>query len=463
MGSDVTKRVLRIGIIQGGKIVEERLIRKRETITIGQGPRNTFIIPIPQLPRSYTLFDLSQGRYHLAFDETMDGRVSVGGTIVDLAAAARAGTVRQRGGLYILDLTDESRGKVVLGDVTLLFQFVDAPPVMPKPQLPAAARGARMDWTFAYLLMLSFIFQGGAGIGLDIWWRVEGQYLQDPLQSQSNKRYQLLKSMAKTAKEEEKKEEKKEEEKKEEDDQAKTDEAVVEEVVEKKKPRVRAKLTPKKRSSGKSDMKSLNREVRNKTVMSALTALGADGPGIAGMSDDDFKRSANTAFKGGVVVDDGQMATGPSGVVGPDGPTKKGEDIKNIRRRTGPLTKTTVVKRSNMGNELKIKVRSGSASGQGGLGEIDAREVSKRIRRRSSAVKACYERALRASPNLKGKLALRFKITGSGRVDPSVRIKSNQTNSAVANCIIGKLRSWRFPKPKKGTVSFNYTWVFSGR
>ena len=42
-------KVLRVGVILGGKIVEERLIRTRETVTIGQSAKNTFSIPAPEL------------------------------------------------------------------------------------------------------------------------------------------------------------------------------------------------------------------------------------------------------------------------------------------------------------------------------------------------------------------------------------------------------------------------------
>ena len=47
-------RILRIGIILGGNIVEERLIRTRETITIGQSSKNTFSVPIEGLPPRLT-------------------------------------------------------------------------------------------------------------------------------------------------------------------------------------------------------------------------------------------------------------------------------------------------------------------------------------------------------------------------------------------------------------------------
>jgi hypothetical protein len=50
------QRILRIGVLLGGKIVEERLIRERTSVTIGQSMKNTFSIPIEGLPLERTLF-----------------------------------------------------------------------------------------------------------------------------------------------------------------------------------------------------------------------------------------------------------------------------------------------------------------------------------------------------------------------------------------------------------------------
>ena len=68
------QRILRIGVLLGGKIVEERLIRERAPVTIGQSMRNTFSIPIEGLPLEFTLFALDEGRYSLRFLPRMDGR-----------------------------------------------------------------------------------------------------------------------------------------------------------------------------------------------------------------------------------------------------------------------------------------------------------------------------------------------------------------------------------------------------
>ena len=44
-----------------------------------------------------------------------------------------------------MPLSDNSRGKLSLGDLTILFQFVTEPPRQPKPMLPASVRGTFAD------------------------------------------------------------------------------------------------------------------------------------------------------------------------------------------------------------------------------------------------------------------------------------------------------------------------------
>ena len=151
-------KILRIGVIQGGKIIEERLVRSREDVTIGSGPKNTFVVPASSLPRSFTLFELKGSQYHLAFREGMDGRVSVGNGVVDFASLRAQNLARKRGDVFTYPLPEEARGKVSLGDVTLLFQFVTPPPEPPKPVLPKEARGGwvkSIDKVFTLILFMS--------------------------------------------------------------------------------------------------------------------------------------------------------------------------------------------------------------------------------------------------------------------------------------------------------------------
>lgn len=139
-------RILRIGVLLGGKIVEERLIRERTAVSIGQSMRNTFSIPIEGLPLEFTLFALDErGKYHLRFLAKMDGRLSDSGGQVNTLDALKARGATQAGEYWQVPLGDNARGKLSLGDLTVLFQFVTEPPRQPKPMLPASVRGTFAD------------------------------------------------------------------------------------------------------------------------------------------------------------------------------------------------------------------------------------------------------------------------------------------------------------------------------
>src|SRR5262245_49036136 len=137
-------RILRIGVLLGGKIVEERLIRERTSVTIGQSMRNTFSIPVEGLPLELTLFSLEDGKYSLRFLDKMDGRLSAGETVTTLDALKGRGATNH-GGYWQVPLSENSRGKLSVGDLTILFQFVTEPPRQPKPMLPASVRGTFAD------------------------------------------------------------------------------------------------------------------------------------------------------------------------------------------------------------------------------------------------------------------------------------------------------------------------------
>ena len=152
-------RILRVGILQGGRIVEERLVRKRGDVTIGQSAKNTFVVPASSaVPRSFTLFEVAGSAYVLNFTDGMDGRIAseqnvAPQTLVNLKAKAQ-----KKGTVYRLMLPEKSRGKVVIGDLTVLFQFVNPPPVQARPQLPPSVRGSltqNLDWMMIGIVALS--------------------------------------------------------------------------------------------------------------------------------------------------------------------------------------------------------------------------------------------------------------------------------------------------------------------
>src|ERR1043165_2062363 len=97
-------KILRIGIIQGGRIVEERLVRKRENITIGQSAKNMFVVPSDVLPRHWLLFEVTGNRYVAHFSEGMDARIAVGSEIISLAQLRQSGKIQRKGQRHVLPL-----------------------------------------------------------------------------------------------------------------------------------------------------------------------------------------------------------------------------------------------------------------------------------------------------------------------------------------------------------------------
>jgi hypothetical protein len=160
-------KVLRIGLVQGGKVIEERVIKQRSHVTIGPSEKSMFVIPSKNIPPNFRLFELMGSEYTLNFLEGMTGRVALKTGISDLAALkAQAKRVQLGNGqMFQVQLSEEARGKVVVGETTFLFQFVAPPPVQPKPQLPVSVKSglsSDIDWTTTIIAAFSFLFHFGA-------------------------------------------------------------------------------------------------------------------------------------------------------------------------------------------------------------------------------------------------------------------------------------------------------------
>ncbi len=146
MAAPESRRILRMGVIQNGAIIEERLFRKIEPISVGTHFKNTFSITTPRAPQAFTFFDVMGGRYVLNFIDSMEGRLSVGGTVHSLQSLKQHKKAVNRGKHWSIPLDERSRGKIVVGDVIFLFQFVTPPPAKLTPQLPIALRGGPLTF-----------------------------------------------------------------------------------------------------------------------------------------------------------------------------------------------------------------------------------------------------------------------------------------------------------------------------
>jgi hypothetical protein len=87
------------------------------------------------------------------------------------------------------------------------------------------------------------------------------------------------------------------------------------------------------------------------------------------------------------------------------------------------------------------------ASAESGL-DMDA--IAAVIARNSGQVRFCYEQGLQGDPNLSGRVAVNFTIGGNGVVTAAAIGNSTLASKIVEDCIMLRLRSWKFPLPQGG-------------
>jgi hypothetical protein len=121
-------KVLRIGIVQEGKIIQERLMKIGELVTVGSGSKNTFEIGGEGAPERLELFVPKAGAYVMTMTAQMEGKLSLPTGVKNLEDLLSGGQAVKRGDLYSYPIGEEVKGKVVVGNTTVLFQFVPAPP-----------------------------------------------------------------------------------------------------------------------------------------------------------------------------------------------------------------------------------------------------------------------------------------------------------------------------------------------
>lgn len=458
------RKILRIGIIQGGKIIEERLLRKREPVTVGESHRNTFVIPTTGLPPRFPLFELKGDKYFLTVAEWIEGRLSLGTGVSDITGLRQQGIARQVGqvdyrnpkqpessrkkvGVYQIPLSEKSRGKLTLGEITLLFQFVTPPPLPAKPQLPAIIQGGwikGIDWVYSSILLLSFI----AHTGFIYWARMHGELPTVNLNMIDDR-------FAKEIAPPKPRLPDKIPEKRTDGDKAKKG------AKKKKGPKKRRKAPPKRRASkpvarvsaeerarrAAARRRRMQQQIRKKMLkLGIIGAKGGSGSPMGRVLDSGvYSKNLDSVLSRaeGVATNDDDSSGGTRRSGGGSGKVSLRDSLRGPAGGGGPVGGGKS-RRRRVKIKSSIKIDSlGDAEG----GKLDAGKLMRLVRRRSSQFKYCYERELKRNPSLQGKLKLRLTIAMNGRVSET-EIDENSLNSRVARCIIGRLKRWRYPKPQ---------------
>ena len=94
-------------------------------------------------------------------------------------------------------------------------------------------------------------------------------------------------------------------------------------------------------------------------------------------------------------------------------------------------------------------------------GGLDREVIAGIIREHLGQIRYCYERQLSANPDLYGKIKVRFSIDAEGSVDTQSIGQSTLNSAMVEECILRRIATWKFPKPKGGTkVLVSYPFLF---
>jgi TonB family protein len=90
---------------------------------------------------------------------------------------------------------------------------------------------------------------------------------------------------------------------------------------------------------------------------------------------------------------------------------------------------------------------------------IDDKQVIATVQSHAADVKWCYDEALKKKEGLGGKVDVDFSVAPTGAVT-SVKVKASTTGfPALDECIVGKAKTWQFPKPT-GEGNFDFTFPF---
>jgi TonB family protein len=464
-------KVLRIAVIQGGKIIEERIQRRRESVHVGSSEKNHFVIHGEGVPSRFELFQVTGDDYVLNYTDSMSGRVGSAGTVHELQQARNSGVARHVEGTgrarapseyWQIKLNDGSRGKVVVGATTLLFQFVHPPTVQPRPQLPVTARAGflrSIDWLFTSLVAFTFVTMFGLVVYLEnADWPLPASVASVP----EDVAHLIFQEPPPPA------------EKPRQVEQAPTDQQSARKADAKTsqksaEPQQPAPAGP-ERTAQETPAGERSARIAQEAAQAAETLIvGALSAGTGGALSDVLAGGAVT----GRAADILSQAAGVGVAQGSSGGslrTRSGSSQGSGQKGLGSLSRRgdaeATTSRSEGQQVVEREIRGqadlGTGGDIGGAGEFDASIVVRMIKTRIGAIRACYERELKRNPTLAGKVTIQFTIELQGNVS-AVRVVENTTrDEAVGSCVANAVQRFRFnPGPQGGSVSFSYPFVFA--
>lgn len=449
-------KVLRIMVAQGTganeRVIEEKVIRQRVTVTVGSSENNHFVIA--DLPSRMELFQLVGSDYILNFTEDMSGRVGLPGGVQELKDLRSSGAARNAGNYWQVKLAESSKGQVRIGETRILFQFDDAPPVQPKPQLPAAVLGgfsSEVDWAFTAFIMFSFMTLFGSVVVLENWdWPMEPSLAEIPEDLEDL----IFAEPPEPVVEEEA------------EGPAEETEAEAETQTAERSERSETNDNPtpstsEARAAANTEARAAATDAAAAAEQMLIGALGGSGAFADVLAGGAVTEGAADVF---AQAQGAGVATSQSGQMRD---RTGGDRAGSATNGLGTLAAAGGPQRARQeGGEVaenapRGRARAGSVEDDGGTGDFDSQAVVRMIQGRRSAIQRCYETELRNNPQLRGSVRVRMTIQESGSTSGVSAVENSTNSAALGECVSRVVRGFRFnPGPEGGSVTFTFPFVF---
>ena len=438
-------KVLRIGVIQDGKIVQERLMKAGEAVTIGESAKATFMLPKTGLPSGeFPVFEQLTEGYVLRFTEAMKGKISSGGAVVALKKLRSDPGIKKDGAAWVLPLTEQDRGKVAIEGVTILFQFVTPPPTQAVKPIQA------MDFRPRLLEEDDPVFLGflaiwlALAVVLTIWvaYTAPREVTLDQIPDRF-KRVVMADTKPPKATEDPKL-----------DDAVKNDKAKKPEP----EPEPKAEEAPKKPkdkvAKAKSEQKAREEVLKSSALIARLIGTRGEGAGATeNLFDDEDVLGGDLDSKlraGAEITTQSAKATR-----GGEGTDLGAEDIGDLQQGGGGTAEVSG------GPEVKMSPQVAAGSGTVDEEIGDTGKVTDVVKRYAGQLKYCYEKRLLENPNLEGRVEIGWSVL-DGKVEGLYVVSNSTGDGELADCIMKKVRRWTFPADISGDIP-SWPFVFTAK
>lgn len=436
------RRVLRVAVLVDQLVCDEIHQHEAGSISMGSDYRSDVVLFGSRAPRKHTLFDYRGGAYFLDLPEHVRGKVSMG------RKSFTVGNLRKRfaaGGKLRVKLSPRAKGKLLIGESTILFQFAHPkklPPTLPFP-VQFKARVEQM-WGRRELSTLT---ASALGLGSYFTWAATAEVDRSIGLDEIDERF--VKAMGLNVEDEEEPVVEEEEE----DALAEEDEEKEQEVKDKPKPEPKKLDKPPEKYS-----KQAMKQARNVGIARVLGTYGGPGEGTVLDVIEGTENNLGDLFAQGMTTT--MLADG--GAITPFVPGGEGISLGGTMAETEgfDLGEGPELEKKEVKKERKIKGRA-KVKKMDVFGDVDAKGVKAQINRRISALRYCYEAVLRTRPDLTGKMTYTISISKMGSVTSVAVEEDTLGDPKVKACTVAKIKGWRFGAQEDGgEVTFPV--VFSG-